>query len=280
MLAFRRLLLSVAVMLVIECISGCSWGVARSMIKQHGSKLVLQVDPGSSGSWPSNQKDRMEVLNATKQILERRISRIIGVTDSDIIILDNDKLVVELPGSADPKRTAEILTTRGLLEFYYLKDIKTPNNHTGKWRMELAYGENKSYAFRGPHGETIDSKKQWQEVLNRVVNVKNNPPVLTGKDLFVNSKATLNQANQIVINIEFNSKGTRIFREFTRSHVDDYLAVFYNSRLLTAPKINEPIPNGRAEISGFRGLREARETADMLNLGTLPVALKVSSVQK
>ncbi|MGB9620744.1 MAG: protein translocase subunit SecD, partial [Armatimonadota bacterium] len=90
-----------------------------------------------------------------------------------------------------------------------------------------------------------------------------------------NAKAGLNARNQTVVNIEFNREGTAVFREFTRRHVGDYLAVFFDGKLLTAPSINEPIPTGKAEITGFRSLKEAKQVADYLNAGALPVPLKV-----
>lgn len=35
------------------------------------------------------------------------------------------------------------------------------------------------------------------------------------------------------------------------------------------------VPSGKAEISSFNSLQEAKMTADLLNSGTLPVRLKV-----
>ena len=100
-------------------------------------------------------------------------------------------------------------------------------------------------------------------------------PILTGKDLLPSAKPNLNQRNQTVINIEFNNEGTDVFRKFTRAHVGDYLAVFFDGKLLTAPSINEAIPSGKAEITGFKSLQEARQIAEFLNAGALPVPLKV-----
>ncbi len=134
-----------------------------------------------------------------------------------------------------------------------------------------------SFDFIGPKGEVINSKKDPKAVLEKVVKADKNPPILTGAMLLPNAEANYDQTNsQIVVHIEFNKEGTKIFREWTRVHVGDYLAIFFDGKLLTAPVINEPIPNGQAVISGgFKSYKEATELADYLNAGALPVPLKV-----
>jgi len=152
-----------------------------------------------------------------------------------------------------------------LLEFYWLKDIQSSNNPVGQWRMEMMPGNAKGYLFTNPKGKTIDSLAEPQKVMDQVVRAKQNPPVLTGRDLLPNAEANVNPRNLVVINIEFNKRGTKVFREFTRRHVGDYLAVFCDGKLLTAPSINEAIPSGKAEITGFTNLAEARRMADGIN---------------
>ena len=36
--------------------------------------------------------------------------------------------------------------------------------------------------------------------------------------------------------------------------------IYLDGRILSAPNINEPIMNGRAQISGFATLKEAKQT--------------------
>ena len=112
-------------------------------------------------------------------------------------------------------------------------------------------------------------------VLSKVVNTKANAPILSGKDILPDARADSNQRQQVVINIEFNRVGAAILRDFTRENVGEYLAIFYDGKLLTAPTIMEPIPNGRAEITGFKTLKEAQDAVDALNSGALPVTFKV-----
>jgi SecD/SecF fusion protein len=241
-----------------------------------GIRAVLQVDPRSPDDWPKEHEKRLEKMRSIRKTIHNRVKGTGGVAEPRVVVQGDDRVVVELPGVRDPDKALEQIRSTAALEFYYLKDVVNSNNPMGKWRMEAPIGgEEKAYIFTGPRGETIDSQKQPEEVLEKVVDFKNNKPILTGKDLLPNARANINQRNQIVVNIEFNREGTEIFRKFTRAHVGDYLAVFFDGKLLTAPSINEAIPSGKAEITGFRSLAEARQVAEYLNAGALPVPLKV-----
>ena len=239
-----------------------------------GIRVVMQADPKNPEDWPKTHEGRLEKMASIRRTIQNRVKGLGGVTEPVVVVQGENRIVVELPGVKDPDRALQQIKSTAALEFYYLKDVQNSNNPMGKWRMDVVREENR-YIFTGPLGETIDSIKQPEEVLAKVVDTAHNKPILTGKDLLPTAKSGLNARNQTVVNIEFNNEGTAVFREFTRRHVGDYLAVFFDGKLLTAPSINEPIPTGKAEITGFRSLKEAKQVADYLNAGALPVPLKV-----
>ncbi|MCE5314968.1 protein translocase subunit SecD [bacterium] len=249
--------------------------LVRGLDIDGGIRVVMQADPKRGDDWPIEREKRIEKMNAIRKTIANRIKGVQGVREPKVVVQDDDRIVVELPGVKDPEKALNQIKKSASLEFYYLKDVQNLNNPMGKWRMESPISKEEAYIFTGPRGETIDSLKQPKEVLEQVVNTEKNPPILTGKDLMANAKANINQRQQVVIEIEFNKVGREKFATFTRSHVDDFLAVFFDGKLLTAPKINEAIPSGKAEVSGFQSLGEAKRTAEFLNAGALPVPLKV-----
>ena len=100
---------------------------------------------------------------------------------------------------------------------------------------------------------------------------------LTGKDL---SKANLStsQNGQWVVDLEFNDNGTKKFASLTKEMVGQQMAIFFNGELQSAPVIREPIPGGRAQISGGESgfaYEEAKTMVDLLNAGALPVPAKI-----
>lgn len=269
------------VILLVIAAGVISWmkPLVRGLDIAGGIRVVMQVDPRSGDDWPADRTKRVEKMSAIRKTIVNRVKGLSGVTEPVVVVQNpgdpRPRLVVELPGVKDPDKALERIKSTASLEFYYLKDVHNANNPMGRWRMEPPLTEDRSYVFSGPRGETIDSEKQPEEVLKQVVNFEKNRPILTGKDLLPNANVSLNQRNQSVISIEFNKEGTEIFRKFTRAHVDDILAVFFDGKLLTAPTINEPIPSGKAEISGFKTLQDAKKTAELLNAGALPVPLEV-----
>ena len=104
------------------------------------------------------------------------------------------------------------------------------------------------------------------------------PTGLTGKDL---TKAMLssNASNgQWVVDLEFNTEGTKKFADLTKKLVGQPMAIFFNGDLQSAPVIREPITGGRAQISGGDNgfaIEEAKKMVDLLNAGALPVPAKI-----
>ena len=56
------------------------------------------------------------------------------------------------------------------------------------------------------------------------------------------------------------------------------MAIFFNGKLQSAPRVNEQISGGRAQITGGEGgfeYAEAKEMVDLLNAGALPVGAQI-----
>ncbi len=101
---------------------------------------------------------------------------------------------------------------------------------------------------------------------------------LTGKDLSKASLTTNSQNGQWVVGLEFNGEGAKKFADLTKELVGKPMAIFFNGELQSAPRVNEPITGGSAQItggdSGF-SYEEAKKMVDLLNAGALPVPAKI-----
>ncbi|HEY73362.1 MAG TPA: protein translocase subunit SecD [Thermoflexia bacterium] len=103
--------------------------------------------------------------------------------------------------------------------------------------------------------------------------------VLTGAGL-KNVGLDSSQQGAYIIPIEFNPDAAEVFAEYTASHVGQYLCIVLDKVVISCPTINEPIPSGRASISGQFTLDSARQLAIQLRYGALPVPLKVESFNR
>lgn len=127
-------------------------------------------------------------------------------------------------------------------------------------------GETAELEFKEPNGTDKDGNPIWKST------------GLTGKDLRKSSVAT-SQSGEWIVSLEFNTEGAKKFGQLTRRLVGQPMAIFFNGELQSAPRINEEITGGNAQItgggqSGFE-YKQAKEMVDLLNAGALPVGAEI-----
>ncbi len=105
-----------------------------------------------------------------------------------------------------------------------------------------------------------------------------NKVVLSGSDVKTAQAAQNTQTGQYVVDVTFTSAGAKKFAQLTTQNVGKQMPIFLDQKEQTSPKIDEPILNGSAEISGsFTSFADAANTANMLGSGALPVSLSIQS---
>ncbi|MGN7765315.1 protein translocase subunit SecD [Paenibacillus sp. 22594] len=95
---------------------------------------------------------------------------------------------------------------------------------------------------------------------------------LVGSD-FVEGAADVqrDQLNRPEISIKVKDKSK--FAEITKRLIGQKLVIYLDDRMLSDPNVNMEISDGNASISGNYTLEKARELADTINLGALPLKL-------
>jgi len=88
-----------------------------------------------------------------------------------------------------------------------------------------------------------------------------------------------------VVNLKLDSTGTSQFaatsaRLYKETEPLNRFAIVLDGLVISAPKINDVIPNGQAEISGSFTRESAATLAGQLNFGALPVSFQVESEQQ
>lgn len=100
--------------------------------------------------------------------------------------------------------------------------------------------------------------------------------LLTGKDLKQNgAKYQFNPDSPRaphLVSLQFND--AKEFEDITRKYLYQPIAIYLDENVQTAPEVQTVISNGQASISGNYTEQEARELANLLNAGALPVALE------
>lgn len=79
------------------------------------------------------------------------------------------------------------------------------------------------------------------------------------------------------VSLEFNDEGQKLFADITSRNVDKYVAIFLDGAPISIPRVIQPITGGQAVITGAFTLPEAKQLAQRLNAGALPVPIKLVS---
>jgi preprotein translocase subunit SecD len=77
------------------------------------------------------------------------------------------------------------------------------------------------------------------------------------------------------VELVLNTQGARLFEQITAANVKRRLAIVLDSRVYSAPVIQERISGGRASITGNFTIQEARDLAIVLRAGALPAPVEI-----
>ncbi|HWW63561.1 MAG TPA: protein translocase subunit SecD [Sphingomonadaceae bacterium] len=202
-----------------------------------------------------------DAMNVATEVVRKRIDEI-GTKEPTIIREGSDRIVVQVPGLQNPDALKSLLGKTAKLDFKLVDLTADP--------AAVAAG-------RAPPGSEIYPFAEGQNGSNRGGTGNLAVKRLGGisGDELIDATLAYDQQGQPVVSIRFNSSGGRKFARLTQENVGKPFAMILDGKVLSAPRINEPILGGQAQISGNFTVDSANELAVALRSGKLPVALKV-----
>jgi protein-export membrane protein SecD len=222
-----------------------------------GAQVLLEADLAEGQALDSGAMD------TAKTIVENRVNGL-GVSEAIVQRQGENRIVVELPGVANPDQAIETLRSTGQLEFI---DPAGAQMATG---MIINTTNRRNAVANAQSG--IESGQISQEQIpygDRVFET-----VMTG-DILRTALPTRDQLGQFQISFELTSDGSKTFGDYTSAHVGDILAIVLDGQVLSAPRINSAITGGNGVIEGQFTQEEAESLAVQMRYGALPVPLKV-----
>ena len=103
--------------------------------------------------------------------------------------------------------------------------------------------------------------------------------IISGEQIKDANSGLDTQRAEYVVNLEFKPDAARIWADFTAAHVGTQTAFTLDSQVVSAPTINEPIPGGQTQITGQFTADKARELANVLKYGSLPLSFESSEAE-
>jgi len=110
------------------------------------------------------------------------------------------------------------------------------------------------------------------------------PAILKGTDLSDASAGIPQGGFQWQVNLKFTGEGGDKFLKATqnisaRGEGNNLFAIVLDGVAISTPSVAQPIPGGQAQITGTFTEAEARDLANVLKYGALPVSFDISSVE-
>ena len=195
-------------------------------------------------------------IQQSMEIVRRRVDEM-GTTEPVIQQQGTDRILVQVPGLSDPQRLIAILGQTAKMNFRLVDTSTTAQQVLATHKVPA--GSEVLYMVDNPEVPILVQRR-----------------VMVGGDSLIDAQPGFDSRNgEPVVNFRFDSTGGRIFGEVTRDNVGKPFAIVLDNKVLSAPRINEPIMGGAGQISGSFTVQQANDLAVLLRSGALPVPLKV-----
>ncbi|HLR19794.1 MAG TPA: protein translocase subunit SecDF [Staphylococcus sp.] len=235
----------VAFLLLVVLLFGAMAFTYKSVLKdvslgldlQGGFEVLYQVDP-----LQKDDKIDDKAVKATAKTLENRVN-VLGVSEPKIQVEDKNRIRVQLAGVKNQSQAREILSSQANLT---IRDANDNVKLTGK---DIQQGSAKQEFKQNTNQPAVTFKLKDSDKFKKVTEE------ISKKD-----------ENVMVVWLDYE-KGDSYHEEVSKK----------DPKFVSAASVDQPINSDSVEISGGfngeEGIKEAKQIADLLNSGSLPVDL-------
>ena len=103
--------------------------------------------------------------------------------------------------------------------------------------------------------------------------------IISGEQIENATSGLDQQRGDYVVDVQFKGPAADIWANFTAAHIGTQTAFTLDSKVVSAPQIQEAIPGGRTQITGRFTANSARELANVLKYGSLPLSFESSEAE-
>ncbi len=233
-------------------------GISLPELNPMPFRLGLDVSGGTSLIYSADMsavdaKERQQAMEGLKDVIERRVNYF-GVQEPRVEIArsgDEWRLIVELAGIKDINTAIEMIGQTPFLEF---KEQRAEADTQAL--LELQKQGNEQALVTDPYFKETALTGRFLQKAEVQINPTTYEPVVT---------------------LLFNDIGAQLFAELTEKNIGKPLAIYIDGLPISAPVVQDKIADGNAQITGRFSVPEARDLANNLNQGALPVPISLIS---
>lgn len=290
--------------------SNASWTPKLALDLEGGTEMILapQVQGGSEIT--------QEQLDQAVEIIRQRVDGS-GVSEAEITTQSNRNVVVSLPGVPSAE-TRDLIQASAQMEFRPVlaiaaggpvetplpdEQLPTPtaepaNASDDNWITPELYREFESTNCLDP--ATLEASTEAAPADQPLITCEPGtgakyilgPVEVPGADI---ATATFGMSqsgqgasiNEWGVNIEFNSEGTKTFRDvterlfaFQQGDPHNQFAIVLDGQVISAPTVQGVITDGKPRITGNFTQESAKALSEQLKYGALPISFDIQSEQQ
>ena len=212
----------------------------------------LDLSGGVSITYQTKESNpSSEDMSDTVYKMQKRVEQY--STEAQAYNEGNNRITVEIPGATDADAILNDLGKPGSLCFIEQTDDDGNQNFASSGA---------GYAL----SRSLDEIREAGSV------------VLEGTDVadaqggaFQDSK---NSSKEYAVSLTLTKEGKKKFADATEKNVGKQIAIVYDNQILSAPKVNEAITGGQAQITGMADVEEAQNLASYIRIGSLSLELE------
>ncbi|MGV9711140.1 protein translocase subunit SecD [Gordonia sp. NPDC003424] len=276
---------------------------------QGGTRVTL------TARTPDGKDPSREQLDQAKQIIEQRVNGL-GVSGSEVVVNGNN-LVITVPGDDSAQARALGQTARLFVRPVENVQPATPQSKTDEQRAEekkaaeakdqqssAAAIEEQRKLRQAPAGANLDALTAQMAKMDCSPDsydplVGNDlpdqylvacsqdgkqvyllaPEIIDGRDIKNATATTTQQAGSWVVSLEFKGDAQKLWPTYTAQNVGKATAFTLDSKVVSAPQIQGAITTPATEVSGNFTQQEAKDLANVLKYGSLPLSFEASNAE-
>jgi preprotein translocase subunit SecD len=251
-----------------------------------GMSIIIKADLDAAAK---SQKEPIADMQgfrsaAMKQAMDTLNSRIdkFGLSEPVIRQQGEDRIYIELPGAADSERINSIIMGKGMLAFHMVDDEATA-------AFNAYYDQNPTSTFDSEYNllnpAIIPADTQVLGVYTKDTYgldertgflVIKKEVGLEGKHIQGAETRRDSVSGEPRVNFTLDGEGSKIFADLTSKNVKKQLAIVSDNKIKSHAVINEAIPTGQVQISGFSS-DEADNIKAVLQTAWLNVPLQLEN---
>ncbi|PCI27402.1 MAG: protein translocase subunit SecD [SAR324 cluster bacterium] len=220
---------------------------------------VLPLDSGFLITLKEEERKRIK-SKAIEQALETIRNRIdqLGVKEPSVQKQGDNSIIIQLPGLKDPDQARRVIGRVAVLNFMAVAENGSVDNPSED--QVVLYQENRDALTK--------------ELISTVPYLLEKKVLLKG-DRIRDARVGFLQTGGAYVSMSFDEEGKELFSQITGDYTNRRMAIVLDGKVQSAPRINERISGGEAQITGGFSPEEASELALVLRSGALPAPIVI-----